>query len=236
MLCSDDAYHGYLVHQLHGRFPVAAVVVEPAASQRRRLLKSRRYKDYLYAVYHFYRRRLLGLERYRRRYFAVDASGVLKQPTLTVPDINCREVGWILRDVCPDIAVVMGTSIILRDVLLAACPCVINIHGGYVPDYRGNHCFFFALYNGHFSRIGSTIHFVDTGINTGDINERVQPPIYADDNAERVYCRAAKLAVNRLVEHILKWENGQSFPRDRQLSRGKLYLTRDRAPCHDNRD
>ena len=235
ILCSDDAHHKYLVALLRSRFNVAAVVVEPGASQRRRLRRIGRYRDYSYAVYHHFRRTVLGLNRYRQRYFAdlnqtaVNGTGKV----LVVDWINKPEVSELLRNVKPDLTVVICTSILKKEVMAAAGDLIVNVHGGYLPHYRGNHCFFFALYHGAFDRIGSTIHFINAGIDTGDIIEVVVPPIYREDNAEALYCRAEKLAIHRLAELLEGWQQGQSLPRLPQAVRGRLYKTADRKPHHD---
>lgn len=235
VLCSDDAHHRYLVALLRSRFDVAAVVVEPARCQRRRLRRWSRRRDYAYAVYHHLRRAVLGLDRYRRRYFA-DLPGAPSDPfegALTVEWVNDPAVGELLRGVRPDLTVIICTSILKAEVLEAAGPLIVNVHGGYLPFYRGNHCFFFALYRGELDRVGSTIHFVDAGIDTGDIIEVVVPPVYQRDNAEALYCRAEKLAIHRLAELLERWQQSEPLPRRPQGVRGRLYLTRDRKPHHD---
>ncbi|MCC6557809.1 MAG: hypothetical protein IT372_33090, partial [Polyangiaceae bacterium] len=133
----------------------------------------------------------------------------------------------------PDLTVIICTSILRPEVIEAAGGPIINVHGGCLPRYRGNHCFFFALYNGDFDNIGSTIHFVDRGIDTGDIIEVVRPAIHADDSAERLYCRAEKMAIHRLVELLEDLERGRPLPRRAHGMRAALHRTRDRKPYHD---
>lgn len=235
ILCSDDAHHKYLVALLRSRFNVVAVVVEPARCQRRRLRRAPKRRDYAYAVYHHLRRTVLGLNRYRRRYFA-DVAGRPADPfdgALTVDWINDPAVVELLRGARPDLTVIICTSILKAPVIEAAGPLVVNVHGGYLPYYRGNHCFFFALYRGELDHVGSTIHFVDAGIDTGDIIEVVVPPIDPRDNAEALYCRAEKLAIHRLAELLERWQQSEPLPRHPQTFRGRLYLTRDRKPHHD---
>ncbi|HEX8149649.1 MAG TPA: formyl transferase [Pyrinomonadaceae bacterium] len=235
VLCSDDAHHKYLVALLRSRFDVAAVVVEPARCQRRRLRRSSRRRDYAYALYHHLRRTVLGLNRYRRRHFA-DLAGApadVFDGALTVEDINDPAVAELLEGLKPDLTVIICTSILKERVLAAAGPMVVNVHGGYLPYYRGNHCFFFALYQNELDRIGSTIHFVNAGIDTGDIIEVVVPRIDPWDNAEALYCRAERLAIDRLAELLERWQQSESLPRHPQTVRGRLYLTRDRKPHHD---
>ncbi len=234
VLRSDDQHHIYLSRLLQSRFEVVAEVVEPARKQRQRLLKIRRYKDYAYHLYHFLRRQIFGLDAFRKRYFRDLPSPPVNQEfrQLTIDWINQDRVVTLLKEVRPDLTVIICTSI-LRKKVLSAAGMVINLHGGYLPYYRGNYCFFLPYYHQEFDKIGSTIHFVNAGIDRGAIIENVVPPIYPADSPEKIYCRAEKLAIYRLAEWLDYWEQGGVLPRKTQEQKFKLHLTRDHKPYHD---
>jgi methionyl-tRNA formyltransferase len=238
ILRSDDAHHEYLEALLRSRFEVVAVAVEPAREQRRRLLRARRYVDWIFTLYHLQRRRIFGLNAYRASYFSDLAAAPAPVPPaapcrrLTVRWINEPGVAQLLRESKPDLTITICTSILQREVLNAA-GTIVNVHGGFLPYYRGNHCFFFPFYRGELDRIGSTLHFVDPGIDTGEIIENIVPPFHADDTPEKLYCRAEKLAIHRLVEWIEYAEQGGEIPRRRQETKHRLCRTRDRKPHHD---
>lgn len=235
LLRSDDAHHIYLDYHLSDRFSLVCRIIEPAGNQRRKLLSNKRYQDYIYTIYHIWRRQLLGLNRYRHLYFTIPIaeSKATACPTITVDSINNSQVKDLLKQTSPDVTVIICTSILTKETLDAAGATVINIHGGYLPAYRGNHCFFFAVLNQDFDRIGSTIHFVDAGIDTGDIIERVVPDIHQTDIPEALYCRAEKMAIHRLIQWLDYLEHGGTLPRSPQSYRGRLYRTRDRGPILD---
>ncbi|HEX8903228.1 MAG TPA: formyl transferase [Longimicrobiaceae bacterium] len=234
VLCSDDSHHRYLVAALRARFDVVGVTIETGASKLQRLLRRRAWRDYAWALYHAARRRLLGLDAYRRTQFSLppgmSASGLAER---TVDWINDRGVAEMIAASRPDVTIVMGTSILKKALLDRIGPVVLNVHGGYLPDYRGNHCFFFALYGEEFDRIGSTIHFVDEGVDTGDIVAHVLPPMHPGDSAEALYCRAEKLAIECLVQLLERYESTGRLPRRPQQPGGHLFRTRDRKPRHD---
>lgn len=236
LLASDDAHHRYLAARLHERFGLAALIVEPGRDQRRRLWTRRRWRDWGWTLYHAWRRRLTGLTAYRRAYFAPSdgAPDWPVAPDLMVDWINRAEVRDHLTAVRPDVTVIICTSILSR-ATLAATGLTINIHGGYLPWYRGNHCFFFALYDRAFDRIGSTIHLVDAGVDTGAIIAHVVPDLRADDTAETLYCRAEKAAIARLVTLLDGFAAGDPLPTTPQSAGGRQYYTRDRGPTHDLR-
>jgi methionyl-tRNA formyltransferase len=234
ILTSDEPHHDYMIATMRTNFHVVLVIKEPGSRMRVRARREKRWPDYVFMNYHNWRRTLLGLNSYRSKYFS-DIPAAPEQrvcPEITVDYINDPEVADMLIEARPDLTIIMAPSILKRQVLQAA-GTIINVHGGFLPYYRGNHCFFFALYNQEFDKIGSTIHFVNAGIDTGDIIDIVVPPIKVTDNAERLYCRAEKMAVHKLVDLIRSAQQGGVFPRQAQLFRGRLYKTRDRKPWHD---
>jgi methionyl-tRNA formyltransferase len=234
VLASDDAHHRYLAALLYHRFGLAALVIEPSRCQHRRLWRKGRWIDWAALAYHRWRRRVTGLTAYRSAYFALPpgAPGWPVEPSLTVDWINRPEVAALLKATAPDLTVVICTSILSQRTLEAA-GSTINIHGGFLPWYRGNHCFFFALYDRAFDRIGSTIHFVDRGVDTGDLIAHVVPPLFPNDSAETLYCRAEKAAIHRLVELLEALQAGVPLPRTPQPPGGRQYYTRDRTALHD---
>jgi methionyl-tRNA formyltransferase len=181
------------------------------------------------------RRRLFGLDDFRRRYFGEPSRLTIGKGTriLSVKWVNETRVATALAQAKPDITIVMGTSILNDKTLYAAGTTAINIHGGYLPDFRGNHCFFFAMLERRHDRIGSTIHFLDSDVDTGDIIEHVSVRAKSGECAEVLYCRAEKEAIHRLIELLHGLQNGQPLPRRAQGPGGRTYKMRDRKPWHD---
>lgn len=238
LLRGDDHHNLHMDRLLRERFDMVATVVEPQAAQRRALRRRGKWRDAVAAEYHRARRTALGLNRYRRAYFADELRGYSPHADaeiLTVESINDARVPSAVSAARPDICVITCTTILSRETITGIGADIVNIHGGHLPDYRGCHCFFFALYDGRFDRIGSTIHFVDPGVDTGDIIEVVRPAIHRSDNAEKLYCRAERLAAYRACELLACLESGEPLPRTPQPFRGRLCLRRDRRPMHDLR-
>lgn len=232
VLCSDDPQHRYLVAHLRSQFNVVGVVVEPEASQRQRLLRVRRYRDYLYAEYHHFRTRIFReSEHYFSDFPAISDPSSTRR--LAVDYINDKAVITLLKEVSPDITIVDCTSVLNGEVLAVAGRIVLNIHGGYLPDYRGIHSMFWPLYRADFAKLAATIHFIDSGIDTGAIVSRVIPPIRSTDTAETIYARAERMAIDCLIDLLVKYEGGEDLPRTPQPFRGLLYRQRDRKPHHD---
>lgn len=86
-----------------------------------------------------------------------------------VRSINATETIEAIKNVNPDLIVINGTRIISRRVLSSASCKFINTHAGITPKYRGVHGMYWALVNNDKENSGVTVHFVDEGIDTGNI-------------------------------------------------------------------
>ena len=64
---------------------------------------------------------------------------------------------------------VSGTRIVGNKTLGIKSAKFINIHAGITPDYRGVHGAYWALVNNDKKLCGVTLHFLDSGIDTGNI-------------------------------------------------------------------
>jgi methionyl-tRNA formyltransferase len=62
-----------------------------------------------------------------------------------------------------------GTSFITAATLGRLPNGFLNLHTGYLPDYRGVKSEFWALARGDTSRIGWTLHYMTTTLDAGDI-------------------------------------------------------------------
>ena len=90
-------------------------------------------------------------------------------PTHRVASVNAPETTTLLAQLQPTLVVVQGTRIIAAAVLEAApCPFV-NVHAGITPMYRGVHGGYWALADGRRDLVGTTVHVVDRGIDTGAV-------------------------------------------------------------------
>ncbi|MEV4106460.1 formyl transferase [Nonomuraea sp. NPDC049695] len=164
-----------LINHLAARFDVSAVVFERA--RQGKLLRHRLRKLGLQAVagqlaFLGYDR-LVIRPRSRARIADLLTGHDCRPPdsrldVLDVDSVNGAEVADVLREKGPGAVVVSGTGIIGRRILECA-PAFVNIHVGITPRYRGVHGGFWALYEGRPELVGTTIHLVDPGVDTGGI-------------------------------------------------------------------
>lgn len=232
ILCGDDAHHHYLISELSRHQNVVCAVIEHGVLTE--TFRQKKFRKWFVLLYHRVRRTLTGSADYRKSFFAVPGADALDEtelpPMLRVGNINAEETVNAIRNASPDLIVVMGTGILKNSVLSACSAPIINIHGGCLPDYKGNHCFFFALLDRNFTKIASTIHLVDAGIDSGAIIARIHPTILNSDTAESLYCRAEKQAIeylNRLID--VYGSNITELAYAQEKNAGHLYYTKDRT-------
>ncbi len=231
VLCSDDPHHAYLLSCAARRLDVVGAIIEPGSAQQRRLWDKRRWVDAVARSYQIRRQRVTGRSSYRRRYFS---------PLTSTPQVPAHRVDWInspeahrrLVELRPDVTIVCGTTY-LRSHMIEDAGLMVNIHGGCLPEYKGNHCVFFAFLRKDYEHIGATLHLVTSRLDGGDIIETVLPEIYPHDNDEHLYDRAVHQAIDRIVDLLAGLEAGAPLLARRQDDRGETFRHRSRKPLLD---
>lgn len=99
-----------------------------------------------------------------------------------------------LRGLSPDLGISVSYDQILRRSMLEIPPLgILNFHAGKLPLYRGRNVINWALINGE-HEIGLTAHYMDEGIDTGDIVlQRTLPVAWTD---------AYDVVLRRVVEQL----------------------------------
>ncbi len=143
-------------------------------------------------------------------------------PQITVSSINNEEVMDLLRETEHDLVVVTGTSIIKQSVLNEGV-CFVNIHAGITPEYRGAHGAFWAVMNDDAENAGTTLHFVDKGIDTGGVIAQKSISVVANDTLDTLAAKQGYVGIELLVDFIqntsLPYKSAPTIERDKSKSR-----------------
>ncbi|SRR5581483_2631270 len=233
-LCCDDPQQNYLIAQLASRFNLVGAIIESNRQQLRRLWATKNYVTWLYRRWHSLRQKITGRRQYREKYFAPLINGVQPPAKYEVEWIGSKKTIEILNRLRPDVTIVSGTMYVPKSIIDCA-GLIINVHGGFLPDYRGNHCIFFAYYKKDYEKIGATLHVLTKELDKGDIIEVVRPPIYPHDNDEHLYCRSLHKAMLRLFAIIDSFEKGElRIACESQAGKqAAMFRHRDRKPRYD---
>ena len=85
-------------------------------------------------------------------------------------DLNKCKINSLSDFLNSDIYVVFGSSYIKGDLIdFLVKKKTINIHAGISPYYRGTDCNFWALYDNNPHLVGTTIHLLSKGLDSGPI-------------------------------------------------------------------
>ncbi len=101
---------------------------------------------------------------------------------LSHPNINSEEFISIMNKYNVDLFVSMSFNQIFRDTMINLPPLkTINCHAGKLPFYRGRNVLNWVLINDE-PEFGITVHYIDSGIDTGDIILQKTYPITDNDD------------------------------------------------------
>jgi methionyl-tRNA formyltransferase len=106
-----------------------------------------------------------------------------------------------------DIFVSMSfNQIFKKDIIYLTPKRVINCHAGKLPFYRGRNILNWVLINDE-KEFGITVHYIDEGIDTGDIILQKTYPITDDDDYRTLLEKASIECANVLYESICNIKN-----------------------------
>jgi methionyl-tRNA formyltransferase len=107
----------------------------------------------------------------------------------------------------PEAVVLGGTRIIRPPILTIPPQGTVNAHPGLLPRLRGSSSVGWALYKD--LPIGSTVHFVDSGIDTGSIILQRRLPVHRGETYEHIVRRVLTLSGELMAETLALFENGK---------------------------
>ncbi len=146
-------------------------------------------------------------------------------PAVEVGSINDQKCIEFISEYEPDIIAVCGTTVIRPEVFTLSKKGTINIHCGITPEYRSADTIFWPLYNNEPDKVGVTIHFVDAGIDTGDIIYQQPVEVTKEDSLTTLYCKCISTGADLMVKAISDIENGSVRTIRKDHIPGKSYYS-----------
>lgn len=117
-------------------------------------------------------------------------------------NINSVELMYLIKGYGADLFVSISFNQIFKKELINTPPLItINCHAGKQPFYRGRNILNWALINDE-KEFGITVHYIDEGIDTGDIILQKCYPITDEDNYRILLERAYTGCADVLYEAI----------------------------------
>lgn len=138
----------------------------------------------------------------------------------------------ILKDLKPDLTVVVAYGRILPDDILAVPPCgTINIHGSLLPKYRGAAPIQWSVLNGD-DIAGVTSMYLATEMDAGDIIYSEETPVGEYETSGELYDRLKEMGADLLIKTVSAIENGNAprTPQDHDKATYVTMLDKEMAP------
>jgi folate-dependent phosphoribosylglycinamide formyltransferase PurN len=150
--------------------------------------------------------------------------------TLFTDDVNSDASAQFLKSQAPDLVVAFATGILRKPIFQAGRLGAVNAHTSLLPDYRGFWPEFWQVYDRAYTKTGISIHFIDEGVDTGDVVHTHHVPV--SDSIDPFFLRTLNIIqVVRdyplVIGNILRG----TFSRQRQdKSSTPVYRCRDVTP------
>jgi len=146
-----------------------------------------------------------------------------------VPIVYCNTLNdpivfETLKKFKPDIVVFTGGGLIRNDVLENSGAGVLNCHMGVLPKYRGMDVVEWSLLEDNIEEIGMTVHFMDKGVDTGDILQIKKVKLETNEGIKELRERFEPIMCRQMVTVCLDYLNGRIDRIPQKYEDGKQYF------------
>ncbi len=239
-------HHTSFINRLQEKFEIACVVREAYPETRREstfsvLMKNalrpngrQKIMDGLY-LREFHEKFSAGF-RYHRRlkdFLKSPFDLVIQRPGTRYLNVKCGEInsdGFVsfLKELRPGLIAVLGSSVIAPRVISIPLQGMINLHSGLSPYYRGTWSYGWPIVNSEPEYIGVTAHFVDPGIDTGDIIYQTRPVLHERDDLNAIFLKVVAEGIELVTDAIKELtDKGTVVSYKQGKETGRLFRSRD---------
>jgi len=169
-----------------------------------------------------------------KRAFSPVKEYALSQNLTVYQPIKMRdgEVLGIVRELAPELIVVAAYGKILPEEILHTPKYgSINVHSSLLPKYRGAAPINWAILNGE-TETGVSIMYMAKELDAGDVIIQKKTPIGAEENAQELTMRLAKLGAEALSETVTALADGTASrtPQDEEQQIYASMLSKEMSP------
>lgn len=166
-------------------------------------------------------------DRYEHRYGSFP-----EVPIVRVRNVNDPETSAVLATHDPDLIIVSGTNLVGRKIIEMAARRlgIINMHTGISPYVKGGpNCTNWCLARRWFHLIGSTVMWLDAGIDSGAIIATEQTPLDGSESLAELHWKVMEHGQDLYLRVVQALAAGESVPRipQRSIDEGHTFYTRE---------
>lgn len=129
----------------------------------------------------------------------------------------------LLKRINPDIIAVVGSKIINENIISKFDNRILNFHTGVLPFFRGPYSEFWAFYTNRKDQIGTTIHLVDKGIDTGDILDIKRIPVSDEMTPTEAHIKNAISGAELYPRVVMAYLKGELLPEKQNHNYAQYY-------------
>ena len=167
----------------------------------------------------------IQLRSYENKYFFKNKIELNKFQNLKVNngEINEERVFNWTQGFDYDFIAVFGSSM-LKDIWFSdQSKTIVNLHLGLSPFYRGSATLFWPFFNNDLKHLGTTIHIIDKGIDTGPIIKTVKLKRIGQKNYYKITNRLIKKSIKQFPIIVSKYLRGIIDPTPQDKNKHIFY-------------
>jgi methionyl-tRNA formyltransferase len=140
---------------------------------------------------------------------------------IKIKDVNNQKNIEKIKKLNPDIIVTLGARRLSKKFLKQFKKIsVVNLHGGNPDCYRGLDSHYWSIYHGDFKNIKVCIHYVNVGLDTGQIIEIRNIKLFKNMKFYQLRSKNAEIAEKILTNYLFKFKkNKKIFTKKNKLGR-----------------
>jgi methionyl-tRNA formyltransferase len=144
-------------------------------------------------------------------------------PTCLLESLNDSQCVIRLQQYAPELIIVFGTGKLRLPIIQTAAIACLNLHGGNPEEYRGLDTHLWAVYHQDFVNLITTLHHMDTELDTGDIVLQSSLPLSKDCYLYMLRSLNTKICVDMTKIALTSLDMTGRLPSRRQMKRGRYY-------------
>jgi phosphoribosylglycinamide formyltransferase 1 len=223
VMCGTKLRHKFFAIELLKAFPRSAALLETDLEDSALI--------YVKEPSPVIREHFRGFDETEKRFFESyvrENEAFLKERTaVQIPGgaINAPETVELVKKLNPRVIAIHSTGLIKEPLIEAFPRRLINLHAGLSPYYRGSGTNVWPFFNKELEYVGMTIHYIDIGIDSGDIILQGRPEFEAGDDTHSVGCKNVKVGAELMRKTVARYLGEGPPPAFKQdKARGRLYL------------
>ncbi|MEP7264954.1 MAG: formyltransferase family protein [Bacteroidota bacterium] len=228
LLTNNSSNQAALAVKIAERFQLAGIVIEERkASNKKRLIK-----EYISAaldrtLFSNLRSAWFDMLKYYQQKYAFPQVATIK-----VNSVNTDATIDFLNSIHPDLIMVSGTGMVKKKILEMNFSCgIINLHTGLSPYIKGGpNCTNWCIATNQFHLIGSTVMWIDAGIDSGDIIATETTQVTGEESLAELHIKVIEQAHQLYINCVSKLEKDCSKikgVKQTAITEGRTFYTRE---------